>query len=179
MRAARLIAIDRRLALALDARGLAQAPCQQAIAARDPAAFDEFGFSAAVSGGSALVGAPGSDDACPSAGAAYFFERAADVWTQVKKVLPEPPFSGPTSIVGFGGSVAMSGGTAVVGAPPLLNGAGNLVPGGQGAAVYDLPPGTDPALAGATLHHAFAVVEVVPCLHVALVSAPAPLLLQP
>jgi hypothetical protein len=44
--------------------------------------------------------------------------------------------------------------------PPLDNSLGLLGPTGQASAAFGLPPGTDPSLAGLTLHHAYAVLDL-------------------
>jgi hypothetical protein len=81
------------------------------LTASDGAADDSFGDSVALSGPAALVGAPlkGSDDA----GAAYVFTRSGPTWSQ------EAEFTATDGAAQdyFGSSVAVSGSTAVVGAP--------------------------------------------------------------
>ena len=75
---------------------------------------DSFGFSVAVDGSTAVVGAP--DDREPNgerAGSAYVFERRDGVWTQARKFAA----GDGDSEDGFGSSVAVDGSTAVVGAP--------------------------------------------------------------
>jgi hypothetical protein len=76
-----------------------------------------FGESVAVSGNTAIVGAPftlgpgGSD----SAGAAYVFEReqaTANAWRRTAKLTAPDP----TTVPFFGFSVSISGGTVVIGA---------------------------------------------------------------
>lgn len=49
---------------------------------------DYFGASVSLSGNAVLVGAPGSDDAGASSGAAYLFRREDEVWSQAAKLLP-------------------------------------------------------------------------------------------
>jgi FG-GAP repeat protein len=75
-------------------------------------AGDSFGASVAVSDGIALIGAPGNDNVGLNAGLVYVFVHGTTGWSQ------QQTFSG--SLVGpgdaFGGSVAMDGDTAVVGA---------------------------------------------------------------
>ena len=75
-----------------------------------------FGWSVAVSGDTVVVGAAGEDSAAPDAGAAYVFERdqgGADNWGETKKLTAFDPQADAL----FGRSVAVSGDTAVVGAP--------------------------------------------------------------
>jgi hypothetical protein len=80
----------------------------------DPAATsdDYFGFSLAVSKTTAIVGASGTNS---SAGTAYIYVKGGSVWPAT----PTTTMSDPASTAGdmFGNSVAVSGTTAVVGAP--------------------------------------------------------------
>src|SRR6266540_2203603 len=79
----------------------------QKLEASDPAAFDGFGFSVAISGETVVVGAPGDD----SRGSAYVFARNGGVWSQQQKLLASDAAAGDA----FGESVAISGETVVVG----------------------------------------------------------------
>ncbi|MEQ8765183.1 MAG: IPT/TIG domain-containing protein [Planctomycetota bacterium] len=78
--------------------------------ASDAAANDFFGFSVAISGNEAIVGAYGNDDGGSTAGSAYVF----DVTTgqELFKLVA----SDPSSNDNFGRAVAIGGGRAVVGA---------------------------------------------------------------
>ncbi|MEZ4224258.1 MAG: FG-GAP repeat protein [Polyangiaceae bacterium] len=76
------------------------------------AAYDWFGYAVAVSGDTALVGAPANDDLDVGAGAAYVFERTGASWSQQAKLLAS---DGAVSDE-FGYSVALSGDTALIGA---------------------------------------------------------------
>jgi DNA-binding beta-propeller fold protein YncE len=90
-------------------------PQQQELTASDGATGDYFGSSVAVSGDTAIIGAPhtgfvgGISDILP--GSAYVFVRnGSGTWTQVQELtasdgLPED---------GFGAAVAMSGTTAMI-----------------------------------------------------------------
>jgi hypothetical protein len=83
---------------------------QEAIlTASDGAADDGFGYSVAVSGDTAIIGAMG-----PHAmrGAAYVFERSGTTWAQKPVLTARDGAAGDC----FGFSVAVSGGTALVGA---------------------------------------------------------------
>lgn len=73
---------------------------------------DSFGYSLALEGDRALVGAIGREGPAPGAGAAYVFERNEGIWQQVE-VLRAGDASGGSL---FGHAVALSGDTAVVGA---------------------------------------------------------------
>ena len=64
--------------------------------------------------------------------------------------------------------------------PPLGNTYGLLDAGGRATATITVPTGLPAGLAGLTLHHAFAVVELLPALlHVVHVSNAVPLTLTP
>ena len=74
---------------------------------------DSFGGSVALSGGTALAGAPGH---AGGTGEAYVFQEGSEGWHQVAELVG----SGTAAGDNFGGPVAVSGGTAVVGAPGAL-----------------------------------------------------------
>jgi hypothetical protein len=82
-------------------------------AARRPgvasAAGDYFGYSVAISGSAAVVGAPGNKS---GTGAAYVFLGSGTTWSQQA----EPTASDGASGDEFGYSAAISGSTAAVGA---------------------------------------------------------------
>jgi len=86
---------------------------QAQLTASDGAAYDEFGCSVALSGDTAVVGAyVDTVGANANQGSAYVFVRSGTTWSQQAKL---------TALDGaandyFGGSVAVSGDTAVVGA---------------------------------------------------------------
>ena len=94
---------------------LAQLALQQAeLTAGDGAANDYFGFSVAISGETALIGAPYRDIAGQAdAGAVYVFTRSGGVWTQQQMLSAAAGAAGDR----FGYAVALSGETALVGAP--------------------------------------------------------------
>jgi FG-GAP repeat len=88
-------------------------PSQPTVTLAHPnaAARDYFGGSVAISGGTAVVGAWGTDD---SAGAAYVYVDDGGQWQSAPTTtLLDPPNLGGDA---FGWSVALSGGTALVGA---------------------------------------------------------------
>ena len=75
---------------------------------------DSFGIATAVSGGTVLIGAPSQTvGGLAGAGAAYVFEGTGASWTKVAEL------DDPNAATGdqFGHAVALSGATAVVGAP--------------------------------------------------------------
>jgi hypothetical protein len=86
---------------------------QAKLTASDAADFDIFGYSVAVSGDTAVIGAYGDDHAGGnSAGSAYVFVRSGETWIQQAKLTAADaaPYDE------FGVCVAVSGDTAVVGA---------------------------------------------------------------
>ncbi len=89
---------------------------QDTLIASDGAAGDEFGTSVAISGNTVVVGAVDDDiGANSNQGSAYVFVRApgAITWTQQAKLTA----TGGAALDLFGTSVAVSGDTALVGAP--------------------------------------------------------------
>ena len=96
---------------------------QAILSPADAAAADYFGFSVAISGDTALVGAEYKQVGDNGGqGAAYVFTRGGSDWTQQAKLVAGDGAAGDQ----FGNSVALEGGTAVVGA--------YYAGGGQGAA---------------------------------------------
>jgi len=87
------------------------------LTADDGAAGDVAGYSVAVSGDTAVVGAPFDDAAGQSVnqnrGAAYVFVRSGQTWSFQAKLAASDGVFGDE----FGTSVAVSGNTAIVGAP--------------------------------------------------------------
>lgn len=77
-------------------------------------AWDEFGYSVALDGNTALVGAHGDTTAAGyEAGSAYVFVRNGGTWVCQAKF----EASDPEAYAEFGTSVALDGDTALVGAP--------------------------------------------------------------
>ena len=100
---------------------------QAELTASDAAASDWFGWSVAVSGDTAVVGAPNKTVSGQDyAGAAYVYTRSGTKWS------PQKELSDPAATYEdwFGTSVAVSGNTALVGAPGATAG------GAGGAYVY-------------------------------------------
>ncbi|MDQ3652920.1 MAG: FG-GAP repeat protein [Acidobacteriota bacterium] len=86
---------------------------QAKLTASDTADGDFLGTSVAISGNTIVAGAPGDDTAAgQQAGSAYVFVRSNGVWSQQAKLTA----SDATAEDKFGWSVAITGGTAVVGA---------------------------------------------------------------
>jgi hypothetical protein len=80
------------------------------LLASDGAANAEFGTSVAISNDTALVGAYGDDE---GRGAAYVFVRSGSEWVEQQKLVATVPQVPEL----FGRSVALSGDTALIGAP--------------------------------------------------------------
>ena len=93
---------------------------QSKLTAADGADDDEFGYSVAIDGNTAVVGAhqPEYQDENDMTvevgpGAAYVFVKADGAWSQAAKLTAPSPVTNDE----FGYSVAVDGGTVVVGAP--------------------------------------------------------------
>lgn len=86
---------------------------QAKLVARDGSKEDRFGWSVALSGDTALVGAALTDVGDdPGRGAAYVFRRSGGTWRQQAKLMASDGAAGDR----FGESVALAGDTALVGA---------------------------------------------------------------
>jgi hypothetical protein len=111
---------------------------QQKLTASDGTARDHFGSSVAISGDTVVVGASQADvGGNYHQGAAYVFARSGATWTQRQKLTT----SRGAAQAFFGGSVAISGGTMVVGAHGADIGANES----QGAAYVFAPVTVNPA----------------------------------
>ena len=82
------------------------------LLAYDRAAYDYFGWSVAISGGTAVIGAHFDDANSWDSGSAYIFRYNGSSWVEEAKLLA---YDG-AAYDHFGSSVAISGGTVVVGA---------------------------------------------------------------
>ena len=85
----------------------------QTLRSRDVDGSDKLGFSVAISGERAIVGAPNDDDAALAGGAAYIFEREAGMWNVAAKLTAGIYADAYDD---FGYSVDIDGTRAVVGA---------------------------------------------------------------
>ena len=86
---------------------------QQKLEPEDPAADDLFGFSVAIYGDTAIIGAMRDDtEAGPVAGSAYVFVRNGNTWTQRQRLGPADAVPGDQ----FGNAVSIHGDTAIIGA---------------------------------------------------------------
>ena len=107
---------------------------RQKLVADDGAAYDFFGSSVAISGGTIVVSAPFDDiGSNQNQGSAYTFVRLGKTWMQQQKltagdgaandVFGRSAALSPNSSFEFGGGVAISGETVIVAAPGKDNGA--------------------------------------------------------
>ncbi|MGH9839289.1 MAG: putative Ig domain-containing protein [Blastocatellia bacterium] len=86
---------------------------QQRLTAADGAMNDYLGYAVALSGNTALVGAPYDDVNGMEQGSAYVFVRNGAIWTQQARLIAQQD---GTSFDYFGIAVALDGNTALVGA---------------------------------------------------------------
>ena len=84
---------------------------QARLVASSPSSFDDFGFSVAIEGNTAVIGAQGVDNAAPNSGAAYVFVRSGNSWSQQAKLTASDGGNADS----LGRAVAISGDTVVVG----------------------------------------------------------------
>jgi hypothetical protein len=87
----------------------------QKLTADDGVDDDEFGYSVALQGSTAIIGAVFNNQ---HQGAAYVFTRTVDTWAQTQKLVAD---DGATDDQ-LGWSVALDGDTAVLGAPGTTDG---------------------------------------------------------
>ena len=85
---------------------------QQMLTASDGAQTDNFGFSVALSGNTAIVGTLQNVGANVQQGSAYIFVRTGTTWTQQQKLTANDGAAGDS----FGGSVAIAGDRVFIGA---------------------------------------------------------------
>ncbi len=86
---------------------------EDVLAATPPAGGAEFGYSVALAGDEALVGARLAPGTQTLAGAAYLFLRAGTPWSQAARFIASDGLTGDF----LGAAVATSGGSHAVGAP--------------------------------------------------------------
>ena len=99
---------------------------QAKLTASDAASIDFFGYSVAIDGDTAVIGAYADDDGGSNSGSAYVFTRTGETWSQQAKLTASDAASSDF----FGYSVAIDGDTAVIGAP------GNDDAGGNSGSAY-------------------------------------------
>jgi len=90
---------------------------QQQEITENGAAGDLFGRSVAVTGNTVVIGAPGKSNPHVNQGAAYVFVRKAAAWTKQQELIA----SNGANHDYFGAAVALSGDTALIGAPNNIN----------------------------------------------------------
>jgi len=93
---------------------------EEKLTASDGVAYDYFGGTVGISGDTIVVGANGNDDYGPYTGSAYIFRYDGSEWVEEEKLTA----SDGSTYDYFGGSVAISGDTAVVGADGSDGGSG-------------------------------------------------------
>ncbi len=87
---------------------------QAKIEAEGGALGDSFGFSVAISGDTAVLGAPWRNENGASSGSAYVFQWNGSQWAEMTKLVPDDLAAEDH----FGFAVAVSGNTAIVGVSP-------------------------------------------------------------
>jgi hypothetical protein len=88
--------------------------CQvQKLLASDAESGDSFGFSSAIDGDWAAVGAPYESDIAVNSGAVYVFQRVGASWVETQKLKASDASFGSV----FGSSVSIAGDVLVVGSP--------------------------------------------------------------
>ena len=97
------------------------AQIEDTIVGNDTSGGDQFGYSVAISGTNAIVGARFADTSGNDSGAAYLFDVSSGGWAQIENRIVGNDTSGDDY---FGHSVAISGTRAIVGAP-LADPSGN------------------------------------------------------
>lgn len=85
-------------------------------------ALEILGMSISMSGSTAIIGAPYRPESIGAQGAAYVFVDNGSQWKQQQRLVP----ADGAAYVGFGQSVAISGDTAVIGAPADDKDIGNV-----------------------------------------------------
>lgn len=149
------------LVAAITPLGLAHAQPQTITEARklvpaDGDAGDNFGFSVAIEGNLALVGAPNDDDIANNAGAVYVYNPSSGAL--LRKVFANDRVSPPADD-GYGLSVALLGGRGVIGAwrsdfDGTFSGSSYVVAAATGAQTSILRPfSTDPRFNATGLSH--------------------------
>jgi hypothetical protein len=111
---------------------------QQKLLASDGAESDAFGWSVAVAGEQALVGAFQSDAPAGDSGAAYLFDRSGTTWSQSQKLTASDGLAG--DLVGF--SVALVSNLGVTGA----NGRDDGAVSAGAAYLFESPLSVSPAV---------------------------------
>jgi hypothetical protein len=85
---------------------------QAKLTASDGAAGDHFGYSCALNGDTAMIGANWDDDCGDGSGSLYVFTRTGTTWTEQQKMHSSDEQAGDR----FSGSIALVNDTALIGA---------------------------------------------------------------
>jgi hypothetical protein len=114
-----IAAVTTRLAplclMLLPSPASAQCTFQQKLSASPLGEYDQFGYSVAISGDTAIVGAPWDDHSYgTNAGSATIFVRTGATWSIQDWVRGSDGFAGDNE---FGRAVAISGDTVAIGVP--------------------------------------------------------------
>ena len=112
-----------------------KSPLTRKLTAINPDTDDGFGYSVAIDGNTAVICAPGDDEA--GAGAAYVYTREDGMWSLQDKLLSNDPGG-----FGVGAVAAIDGDTIVIGAPYADSGT-TTVPNDFGAAYVFTRVGND------------------------------------
>jgi hypothetical protein len=83
------------------------------LAAENLTSGDRFGYSVAIEGDTAVVGAPGRDQLGWNSGGVFVFTKTPQGWVAGQELLPQAGSGGSR----FGHSLALLGNTLVIGAP--------------------------------------------------------------
>ncbi len=83
------------------------------VTASDGVPGDYFGIAVAISGNTAVIGAPQDEEGGTRSGAAYVFTEADGDWVETDKIVPSDGRNGDQ----YGSSVAISGNRTLIGAP--------------------------------------------------------------
>jgi len=86
---------------------------EEKLMASDGDSYDHFGYSVAISGDFAIVGAFGAGDYPVNFGAAYIYGFDGTKWVEQQKLVPSDGYPGDQ----FGRKVSISGKYAIIGAP--------------------------------------------------------------
>lgn len=88
-------------------------PQEMKLTASDGIINDNFGYSVAIKGNTAVVGARLDDDMAPSSGSVYTFRRTGGTWDEAAKLVPSDGQNNDQ----FGSAIAIDASTIIAGAP--------------------------------------------------------------
>jgi len=90
---------------------------QAKLTATDGAPVDHFGGAVTIDGEYVAIGSPADDPI----GSVYIYKRSGSVWSETKKIIPDPGDE-----VNFGASVSLHNDTVVIGSPGMSDGDGKV-----------------------------------------------------